>query len=808
MESELQWLSNCLSASLHNDPHVRSAAVTSLNDASLRPGFGSALCRIAANRELSPGLRQSAAILLKNFIKKHWQEDEESFEHPVVSNDEKNTMRRALLSALNDPQKKISKALSAAVAAIAHTDWPDQWPDILPSLVQMISNQNDINAVHGGLRCLASICSDLDDKTAPYLLQAVFPPLHAIVSSSQVYDRASRTKALSVVYSCISMLGAMSGVYKSEATSLMSQMIQPWMEQFSSILKDPVQFEDPDDWSIRIQVLKCLNQFLQNFPIFMDSCFSVILGPLWQTFVSSLAVYQQASIEGAEDPYSGRYDSDGSETSLDSFVIQLFEVLLTIMGSQKYLKVIADNVKELVYYTVAFMQMTEEQVHTWSLDANQFISDEDENSYSCRISGSHIIEEVISAFGAGGIGAVLDSAKRRFSESQHEKAAGKSTWWRMREAAHFALASVSDQLLEAETSGHADCSIRNILEPIFTEDMATDGDEYPFLHARMFSSVAKFSSVIDNSVVNRFLLAGIRAVGMNVPPPVKVGACRALSHLLAASDFGQLQPHMFNLFQSLTDLLNHASDETMHLVLETVKAAAVAGHDALAPIEPVLSPILLNMWASHVSDPFISIDALEVLEAIKKAPCCIHPLVSRVLPFAAPILNNAQQQPDGLVAGTLDLVTMLLKNAPDDVVKRIFEVAFDPVMRIVLQSDDDSEMQNATQFLASLVAGGKEHVLQWGADPGFTMKNLLDVASRLLDPSVESSGSLFIGTYVVQLLLHLPSQMAPHIRDLVVALVRRMHSCQVAGLRSSLLLIFARLCRFIPVSQKLSNLLI
>lgn len=48
-----------------------------------------------------------------------------------------------------------------------------------------------------------------------------------------------------------------------------------------------------------------------------------MVGPLWQTFVSSLRVYEQSSIEGAEDPYEGRYDSDGAEQSLESFVIQV-----------------------------------------------------------------------------------------------------------------------------------------------------------------------------------------------------------------------------------------------------------------------------------------------------------------------------------------------------------------------------------------------------------------------------------------------------------------------------------------------------
>lgn len=53
----------------------------------------------------------------------------------------------------------------------------------------------------------------------------------------------------------------------------------------------------------------------------------VILGPLWQTFVSSLGVYERASIEGVEDSYDGRYDSDGSEKSLESFIIQVMRVL-------------------------------------------------------------------------------------------------------------------------------------------------------------------------------------------------------------------------------------------------------------------------------------------------------------------------------------------------------------------------------------------------------------------------------------------------------------------------------------------------
>ena len=42
----------------------------------------------------------------------------------------------------------------------------------------------------------------------------------------------------------------------------------------------------------------------------------------------------------------------------------------------------------------------------------------------------------------------------------------------------------------------------------------------------------------------------------------------------------------------------------------------IIGHESSTLVEHMISPVILNLWASHVSDPFISIDALEVLEVM------------------------------------------------------------------------------------------------------------------------------------------------------------------------------------------------
>ncbi|KAM5578631.1 hypothetical protein ABKV19_008777, partial [Rosa sericea] len=68
---------------------------------------------------------------------------------------------------------------------------------------------------HGALRCLALLSMDLDDTVVPTLIPALFPCLLTIVSSPQVYDKYLRTKSYSIVYSCIAVLGVMSGVFKN-----------------------------------------------------------------------------------------------------------------------------------------------------------------------------------------------------------------------------------------------------------------------------------------------------------------------------------------------------------------------------------------------------------------------------------------------------------------------------------------------------------------------------------------------------------------------------------------------------------------
>lgn len=59
---------------------------------------------------------------------------------------------------------------------------------------------------------------------------------------------------------------------------------------------------------------------------------------------------------------------------------------------------------------------------------------------------------------------------------------------------------------------------------------------------------------------------------------------------------------------------------------------------------------------------------------------------------------------------------------------------------------------------------------------------------RLLNPEQDSSSALFVGNLVTQLIMQLSVRMAPHIRDLIAALVIRMQSTDVAVFKTKLII--------------------
>jgi hypothetical protein len=106
--------------------------------ASLQAGYGVALARVSLQREVPFGIRQLAAVVLKQYVKHHWMPSSKHFAPPVCDEGDKAAIRALLPDGLRDETPKIRTAIGMAIAGIAKWDWPEAWPDLLPLLVNML----------------------------------------------------------------------------------------------------------------------------------------------------------------------------------------------------------------------------------------------------------------------------------------------------------------------------------------------------------------------------------------------------------------------------------------------------------------------------------------------------------------------------------------------------------------------------------------------------------------------------------------------------------------------------------------------
>lgn len=150
------WLLQCLQGTLDANPAVRVSAETALKQAADQPGFGPALVKIVLSYDVPYGLRQLGAVVVKKYVKEHWQEGEKGYVGPIVSGSDKADVRRLLPDGLADGEGKIRTAVGMAVATIARMDWPQEWPQLMDVLVAGIKDRANANRSKRHMLCGSS----------------------------------------------------------------------------------------------------------------------------------------------------------------------------------------------------------------------------------------------------------------------------------------------------------------------------------------------------------------------------------------------------------------------------------------------------------------------------------------------------------------------------------------------------------------------------------------------------------------------------------------------------------------------------
>jgi len=75
-------------------------------------------------------------------------------------------------------------------------------------------------------------------------------------------------------------------------------------------------------------------------------------------------------------------------------------------------------------------------------------------------------------------------------------------------------------------------------------------------------------------------------------------------------------------------LLQGSGEDTLHLVLESLATVIRGDTEGGAPWEAHISPCVIQLWARHITDPMLAMEAGGVIEALAAGPAFPTLLVS------------------------------------------------------------------------------------------------------------------------------------------------------------------------------------
>ncbi|RKP10883.1 armadillo-type protein [Thamnocephalis sphaerospora] len=150
--SDAQQLLQVFSATIHHDPQVRGQAEAQLEKLKTVPGSLTLVLQLIASPEVEMSARQAASIFFKNRVQRGWKPSDTA-RHPEIDAQDKEEIKKQMLSALVATPSNIGVQLVACLSVILENEYPANWPQLLPMLQEMLQS-NEQKVVHSGLLAL------------------------------------------------------------------------------------------------------------------------------------------------------------------------------------------------------------------------------------------------------------------------------------------------------------------------------------------------------------------------------------------------------------------------------------------------------------------------------------------------------------------------------------------------------------------------------------------------------------------------------------------------------------------------------
>uniref|UniRef100_A0A3P9NUQ5 Importin 9 n=1 Tax=Poecilia reticulata TaxID=8081 RepID=A0A3P9NUQ5_POERE len=785
-----------LTAILSPVQEVRAAAEEQIKVLEVTEEFGVHLAELTVDRQGALAIRQLASVILKQYVETHWCAHSEKFRPPETTDQAKAAIRELLPSGLRESISKVRSSVAYAVSAIAHWDWPEAWPQLFTLLMEMLVS-GDVNAVHGAMRVLTEFTREVTDTQMPLVAPVILPEMYKIFTMAEVYSIRTRSRAVEIFTTCANLICAIEELEKGAAKALIFPVVQQFTEAFVQALQMP---DGPSsDSGLKMEVLKAVTALVKNFPKPMVSSMQQILPIVWNTLTESAAFYVRTEVnytEEVDDPV----DSDGEVLGFENLVFSIFEFVHTLLENNKFKSTVRKALPELIYYIILYMQITEDQVKVWTANPQQFVEDEDDDtfSYSVRISAQDLLLAVAAEFQNESAAALAAAATRHLQEAEQAKNGGSEHWWKIHEACMLALGSVKTIITENVKNGRIQFDMHGFLAGVILADLNLTAAS-PFLLGRALWAASRFTAAMSPELIQQFLQATVSGLHDSQPPSVRISAVRAIwgycDQLKLSESTHILQPFLPSILEGLVQLAAQFSSEVLTLVMETLCIVCTVDPAFTTSAENKICPLTIAIFLKYNNDPVVASLAQDIFKELAQIEGCQGPMQMRLIPTLISIMQAPPDKiPSGLCATSIDILATVVRNTKPPLSELLVCQAFPVVAQCTLRTDDHTIMQNGGECLRAYVSIALEQIAQWRDEQGNSgLWYVMQVVNQLLDPRTSESTAVFVGRLVSTLISRAGTELGDQLDHILRAILSKMQQAEALSVMQSLIMVFAHL---------------
>uniref|UniRef100_A0AAY4EW79 Importin N-terminal domain-containing protein n=1 Tax=Denticeps clupeoides TaxID=299321 RepID=A0AAY4EW79_9TELE len=791
-----------LTAILSPVQEVRAAAEEQIKVLEVTEEFGVHLAELTVDAQGALAIRQLASVILKQYVETHWCSQSEKFRPPETTDRAKAAIRELLPGGLRESISKVRSSVAYAVSAIAHWDWPEAWPQLFTLLMDMLVS-GDVNAVHGAMRVLTEFTREVTDTQMPLVAPVILPEMYKIFTMAEVYSIRTRSRAVEIFTTCANLICAIEEMEKGAAKALIFPVVQQFTEAFVQALQMP---DGPSsDSGLKMEVLKAVTALVKNFPKPMVSSMQQILPIVWNTLTES-CTYVRTEVNDTEE-VDDPVDSDGEVLGFENLVFSIFEFVHTLLDNNKFKSTVKKALPELIYYIILYMQITEDQIKVWTANPQQFVEDEDDDtfSYSVRISAQDLLLAVAAEFQNESAAALAAAATRHLQEAEQAKNSGSEHWWKIHEACMLALGSVKTIITENVKNGRVQFDMHGFLANVILADLNLPAAS-PFLLGRALWAASRFTAAMSPELIQQFLQATVSGLHDSQPPSVRISAVRAIwgycDQLKMSESTHVLQPFLPSVLEGLVQLAAQFSSEVLTLVMETLCIVCTVDPGFTTSAENKICPLTIAIFLKYSNDPVVASLAQDIFKELAQIEACQGPMQMRLIPTLISIMQAPPDKiPSGLCATAIDILTTVVRHTKSPLSEMLVCQAFPAVAQCTLRTDDNTTINNLKtcqdnggECLRAYVSVALEQVGQWRDEQGNSgLWYVMQVVSQLLDPRTSEFTAAFVGRLVSTLIAHAGTQLGEQLDQILRAILSKMQQAETLSVMQSLIMVFAHL---------------